>query len=227
VNEQPTFKQAVAKLKKQLRRVQTLSEKLYAFSDKNQIPEAYDCAFDFAHETEELTMLARSLPVYTGHAQAHSRMQNALSGWAQVETRFTPERWFQLCIPALLPRKERGSPEYLRGLIYPAMKRFFEEEPRFHFSDCVIVFKHIYDSNRPEREYRDHDNIELNAVVDIIAQFVLDGDMPLRCFHFYCSAAGTTDHTEVTVVPQADFVQFLIGEKILKSEVEDADERPP
>jgi hypothetical protein len=227
MNDQPSFKQAVSKLKKQLRRVQALSEKLYALSDKNQIPEAYECAFDFAHETEELALLARSLPIYTGHPQAQSRMQNALASWVQIETHFTPEHWFRLCLPALLPRKERGSPEYVRGLIYPAMKRFFDEEPRFRFPECVIVFKHVYDHARPEREYRDHDNIELNAVVDVIAQFVLDGDMPLRCFHFYCSAAGAADRTEVTVVPQSDFVRFLIGEKIMKSEADYANEKPP
>ena len=48
-----------------------------------------------------------------------------------------------------------------------------------------MIFRHVYDRNRPEREYRDHDNIELNTVVDAIAMFFLVDDTPLECRHYY------------------------------------------
>ena len=63
--------------------------------------------------------------------------------------------------------------------------------------------------DRPERAYRDHDNIELNAVADAIAMFVMHDDAPLQCSHFYCSQRGEKEYTRVFVVPQKSFVAWL------------------
>ena len=43
-----------------------------------------------------------------------------------------------------------------------------------------MIFRHTYDRNRPEREYRDHDNIELNTVVDAVVMFFLVDDAPIH-----------------------------------------------
>ena len=67
----------------------------------------------------------------------------------------------------------------------------------------------MYCRDRPERRRRDHDNIEVNCVADTIALFVLLDDSPSVCSHYYCSAAGDTDCTEVFVIPHADFPLWL------------------
>lgn len=96
---------------------------------------------------------------------------------------------------------------------YPAMRRFFAGKLPHIYSDCVLIFRHIYDRNRPERSYRDHDNIELNMVVDIVALYLLPDDAPLRCAHYYCSAGGDTDRTEIYVVPCDSLPDWLSDAK--------------
>ena len=66
---------------------------------------------------------------------------------------------------------------------------------------------------RPERAYRDHDNIEVNMVTDIITLYLLPDDAPRRCAHYYCSAAGEVDCTEVYVVPASRFPEWLAAEQ--------------
>lgn len=84
--------------------------------------------------------------------------------------------------------------------------------------DCVIIYRHIYDREEPERRHRDHDNIETNFVTDIVALYVMTDDAPLRCRHYYCSAAGSTERTEVYVVPEQDFMRWYEAEKIFPDE---------
>lgn len=119
-----------------------------------------------------------------------------------VEIGFTAEGWFALRIPALLPKKISGSADYIRSFLYPAMRSFFHDKFPVRYRDCVLVYRHVYDRNRPERRWRDHDNIEVNMVSDIIALYVLPDDTPAVCSHYYCSAAASDDRTEVYVVPK-------------------------
>ena len=64
---------------------------------------------------------------------------------------------------------------------------------------------HRYDKSRPEREYRDHDNIEMNAIIDALALYTLYDDAPLRCEHHYCSLTDDRDATTILLVPQPEF----------------------
>ena len=59
---------------------------------------------------------------------------------------------------------------------------------------------------------RDHDNIEINMVSDIVAMYVMPDDGPAVCAHYYCSAAAEQERTEVYVVPKSDFPAWLSGE---------------
>ncbi len=46
-------------------------------------------------------------------------------------------------------------------------------------------------------------------VTDIIALYLLPDDAPKRCAHFYCSAVGAEDRTEVYVVSRDHFPTWL------------------
>ena len=115
----------------------------------------------------------RSLPGHTGHPLARERLRSAIREAVPVELGFTEQGWFCLRMPMLLPRKEKSSRSYLREFLYPALECFTYEKPKIRYRNCVLIFRHDYDRNRPEREYRDHDNIELNTIVDAIAMFFL------------------------------------------------------
>jgi len=77
----------------------------------------------------------------------------------------------------------------------------------------VLAYRHVYCRERPERAYRDHDNIEVNMVTDIITLYLLPDDAPRRCAHYYCSAAGAEDQTEVYVIPTSRFPTWLAAEQ--------------
>ena len=194
------------KLLKQLNAVKT------DYADK-RIEEALAKSVTAAKISEAVALKTRALPAHTGHPQADAMVQKAIDEAIPVEMGFTEEGWFSLRMPILLPRKEKSSRSYLRGILYPALEKFSHGKEKIRYRNCVLIFRHVYDRNRPEREYRDHDNIELNTVVDAIAMFFLVDDTPLECAHFYCSTAGDEERTEVYIVPKADFESWLAMEK--------------
>ena len=123
-------------------------------------------------------------------------------------------------MPMLLPKKERGSADYIRQIMYPAMQRFFRGKLSTKLDDATIVFRHVYSEDRPERRLRDHDNIETNMVSDIICVFALIDDGPKYCSHLYMSAAGNDERTEVYVVPNDQLCDFIHREKLMGKEAE-------
>ena len=182
------------------------------YADK-RMEEALSKSVTAAKISESVALKTRALPAYTGHPQAEVMVQKALEEAVPIEMGFTEEGWFCLRMPILLPRKEKSSRSYLRGFLYPAFERFTYGKSKIRYRNGVLIFRHVYDKNRPEREYRDHDNIELNTVVDAIAMYFLVDDTPLECRHYYCSAAGDEERTEVYIVPRADFESWLSMEK--------------
>ena len=50
-------------------------------------------------------------------------------------------------------------------------------------------------------------------MVDVIALYLLPDDAPLRCAHYYCSAAGEREQTEVYVIPCGELGAWIHAEK--------------
>jgi hypothetical protein len=179
---------------------------------------AYAAAFEAAEHSEKLTLLCRELPAYTGHPRAGEMIEESTRKSFPAEIGFTWEGWFCLRIPAMLPKKSKGSPAYIADPLYSVMKRFWRGKQPVRYPDNVIVFRHVYSRDRPERLYRDHDNTELNRVLDIVALYVMTDDSPMRCRHYYCSAPGSAERTEVYVVPRAEFRDWLAHEDGIPNE---------
>jgi len=72
----------------------------------------------------------------------------------------------------------------------------------------------VYRYDRSERQHRDHDNIECNKITDLIAFYVMYDDSPRFCNHYYCTAVGNEDETQVFVVPQSGYLNWLLNEKM-------------
>ena len=161
---------------------------------------------------EQLTLAARTLPSYIGHPDAETQVEAILKQEIPVEIGYTKEGWFSVRIPMLLPKKSKGSTDYIRSFLYPAMRDFFVEKPPVRYREAVLIYRHVYDRRRPERQMRDHDNIEINMVSDIVAMYVMPDDGPAVCAHYYCSAAAEQERTEVYVVSKGDFPTWLSGE---------------
>ena len=148
---------------------------------------AYEQAMRLEETAERLVLLTRALPAYTGSGMAKLEVENVMKLCIPVDMGFTTEGWFRLCIPALLPKKGGGSADYIRSFLYPALQEYFQKKEPVRFTDCVLVYRHVYDRNRPERRMRDHDNIETNMVSDIVAMYVMPDDAPTVCSHYECS----------------------------------------
>lgn len=203
------FETALAKVERKSRQLVQELQAVRSQAASGNIVRAYDMALHAEDTSERLTLLMRSLPVYTGNPMAGTDAAEVTKVNIPLEIGYTNRGWFVLRMPMLLPKKEAGSADYIRSFLYPAMKEFFGKSYPVKFTDCVLVYRHVYDTHRPERAYRDHDNIELNMVTDIVALYVMEDDAPLRCRHYYCSAAGMTERTEVYVVPREEFSEFL------------------
>ncbi len=196
-------------------KVETLSSRLLtlerctALGDKEHQMSA---ALSVMESAEQMTLLARSLPVYTGHPKADIAVWDILKREIVVEIGFTEECWFSLRMPLILPKKNSGSANYIRAFLYPAMQEFCDGKPPIRYRNAVLIYRHVYDRKRPERQMRDHDNFEINMVSDIVAMYVMPDDGPSVCSHYYCSAAANDERTEVYVVPKDDFQKWLTAE---------------
>ncbi|MFT3951740.1 MAG: DUF6100 family protein [Oscillospiraceae bacterium] len=179
---------------------------------------AFEAAFRLEELSEKTTLLTRALPAYTGFRLAQLGTERLIASSVPVEIGFTAENWFSVRMPVLLPKKEEGSAAYVRSFLYPAMQSFFSGVQPVRYRDCVLIYRHVYSAGRPERQYRDHDNIELNMVTDIVAMYVMTDDAPKGCCHYYCSAAASRERTEVYVVPKKEFPFWLVTEKTMPDE---------
>ena len=96
---------------------------------RNDLEGAYAAAFDAADQSERLTNLTRALPAYTGRPRAKEMMEDAVLKAFTVDIWFTAEGWFCLRMPALMPKKNKGSAAYVADPLYPAMARFWRYKP--------------------------------------------------------------------------------------------------
>lgn len=210
-----TYMKTLGKVEAKLSRMKEQAAAARWFYENGNLPESYNRALRLEELSEQTVLLTRVLPAYTGAVGATTQTDAIISDTIPVEVGFTAEGWFSIRIPTLLPKKASGSADYIRSYLYPAMRKFFEGKPPVRFRDCVLAYRHVYDRSRPERAMRDHDNIETNMVTDILALYVLPDDHPAVYSHYYCSAAGSEDRTEVYVIPKHDFPVWMVEEKTL------------
>lgn len=184
----------------------------YGSGDLNR---AYESALRLEETAEQLVLLSRALPVHTGNPGAIAATEAIMQSQIPVEIGFTAEGWFSVRLPMLLPKKEHGSAEYVRFFLESAMREYFREKKAVRYGKSVLIYRHVYDKRRPERQWRDHDNIEINMISDIIALYVMTDDAPSVCSHYYCSASGEGERTETYVVPHDQFPLWLSVERTM------------
>lgn len=207
-----TFKSQFERLRNKEKTLRARIAAMEYYLDEEDRDSYFQQALLIEECAEQLTLAARTLPSYIGHPDAEAQVEAILKQEIPVEIGYTKEGWFSVRIPMLLPKKSKGSTDYIRSFLYPAMRDFFVEKPPVRYREAVLIYRHVYDRRRPERQMRDHDNIEINMVSDIVAMYVMPDDGPAVCAHYNCSAAAEQERTEVYVVPKGDFPTWLSGE---------------
>ena len=126
--------------------------------------------------------------------------------------------YLRVLLPALLPdTKKRDGCKFL---LLPLQAALVQSGSLPHFSNCVICVEHIYDHNLPIKAVRDYDNLELKAVIDVIATFCLTDDTGALCDSFQTTRFGYSSSTVITVMPKNCFSAWLNAPK-------SAENRPP
>ncbi len=214
------FSYTVEKVNRLLGKAKESAETVQILYEKGDVEEAYDECFRLERLSENIVLNTRCLPVHTGNPRAARYVSAIIKEEVPVEIGFTKEGWFALRLPLLLPKKGKGSTDYLKDILYPAMDRYFHKNKsiRKRYHGAVLVFRHVYTEERQERLKRDHDNIEVNTVADIVTLYVLVDDAPAYCSHFYCSGVGDVERTEVYVVPRSEFARWLETEQGMPKE---------
>lgn len=168
-----SFIHLLDKIETQDRRLGMTIKNLRCLTGGKSMELAYAMALKLAEESEKLTLLTRALPAYTGNPRALQDVDAVAAESVPIEAGFTIEGWFCIRLPLLLPKKERGSASYVRGILYPALRNFFQGKAPVRYPESIMIFRHVYEKGRPERRYRDHDNIEINMVSDEVKVFNL------------------------------------------------------
>lgn len=167
-------------------------------------------ALELDVETEKLVNLARLIPVYTGVSNAMNLVEKNILNVNDIKIEYIENNWFHIVFPTLLPKKNKGNASYIRTTLQVAIKHFFESNQRIIPSKkCTVIFKHNYTKNYELKKYRDHDNYEIKATLDIIALYLLKDDNPNFCEHFYMSDISDKVNTEIFVIPSFDFPKWL------------------
>lgn len=215
MNSENNFVKVLEKIETGIEWMKTQAAAVRWYYDADNMSEAYERALKLEEVSEKTILLTRVLPAYTGRPTALDEVEKLVLETIPVNIGFTSEGWFSVRLPTLLPKKASGSADYIRSYLYPAMREFFDGKTPVRYRDCVMIFRHVYDETRSEKRMRDHDNIEVNMVSDIVAMYVLPDDNPKVCSHYYCSASASEDRTEVYVVPKTDFPLWLAEEKTM------------
>ena len=110
--------------------------------------------------------------------------------------------WIKIVMPFLLPskRSQKYNCDLLIDPLDYALRAFTKEYPAKKYEECILAFRFIYTKEFPDRAIRDHDNIEIKKVIDIIASHFMVDDSGRFCSHFYTSAVGEKEATEIYVM---------------------------
>lgn len=184
--------------------------KIINYIENNDRENAIEESFKYEVISEKIVNNARIIPISSGIPNIQNLIHKIIIEENNVEVGYLDNGWFKMKIPSLLPKKEKGNASYIRATVNMALQNYFKKNERKKFNeDCVFIVKHNYSEQRSDREYRDHDNIELNVIIDAIALYVLIDDSPMKCRHYYCSAVDKEDNTEIYIIPNKDFIEWL------------------
>jgi hypothetical protein len=79
------------------------------------------------------------------------------------------------------------------------------------YRHCIVCFSHIYNRKLSSRRIRDHDNIELKEILDIISNFIIEDDNGLLCGTYNVTELGNKDCTRVSIMDKSCFPNWLVS----------------
>ena len=213
MNYKSDFEGAAKSLTSRYAELSRKAEEALSLSKKGQHEEANAVMLDLIRKSEKATILSRKLPAHTGNPNAAAEVDAVLGEACPIKMGFIQRGWFFLRMPPLARCKDAADKEYIRGMLYPALLRFWIGKPVVRFPESVIVLRHVYTLEEYENRKRDYDNVETKFVIDAVAMYLLEDDSPDQCEVFHCAAMGQESSLDVYVIPQDYFSYWYNGYK--------------
>lgn len=201
--------------KKRLERAKGLLEESLSFFEMKNKERMIESVLLYEKETEKIVNHARGIliPFSNQDKSLDDRLVGQIIEETGTYATFYDEDIFYLRLPMLLPRKEKGDASYIRFIAYTALKDFFQEGFSDYYEEkTILLVRHNYPQGA---SFRDHDNIELNVVIDVLSTFLLTDDSSLFLDHYYCSREDQDEaFTEFFLIPKREFLSFARKEGI-------------
>jgi len=118
----------------------------------------------------------------------------------------------EIVLPCLIPKRKSKPTEFLSEPFYAAMSQFISsiQLPFERFEDCVICITHVYDKSLfNKRRIRDHNNLEIKGIIDVINLFMLIDDSGNRCDIYNSSEVADSDTTRISVMKKDMFPEWI------------------
>ena len=101
-----------------------MTKQLRELYERGEKENAFRLAFTLQPITERIALLGRALPTYTAYPKAHFMVNKVIENSVPVDIGFTKEGWFSVRLPMLLPKKDKGTTDYIRQILYPAIGNY-------------------------------------------------------------------------------------------------------
>jgi len=200
-----------------LKKISTIVDKLTLNKDKmmflletKQISELNEFSYLFLRDAESLTNVARLLPVNLYIPNAKEKVVEIIEEMSDIKYSLK-DNIFEAKLPLILPKKDKYNSSFIRATIRTTLEKFIlENKIKTLEGKYVIVFKHLYTYD--DRSWRDHDNMEVKTITDVLALLLLKDDSGKQLMRFECSQKGNIDQTIIYLVPSCKFLDFIGGD---------------
>ena len=116
---------------------------------------------------------------------------------------------YEITLPGLMPkRRSTQGIEYLIDPLMAALGQYAKEHHIVRFPHYTVCFVMVYDRTLPTRRVRDYDNLELKAVLDAAAAYLMESDSGLLCDAYHSTELGEADCTRMFIMDSRCYPQW-------------------
>jgi len=166
-----------------------------------------------AIKAEFITRKVREL-VYNTTNIAWSELLESAANELGIIVEYDSDGVVDITIPCLIPGRKKKPTEFITAPLFATLERFIIErqatQPFERFTHCVISITHVYDKLLFGRgRKRDHENIEIKGIIDVINAFLLTDDNGFLCNIYSASEFSDADFTRISIMEQDMFYKRI------------------
>lgn len=177
-------------------------------TDVSRFPENYgSMSVDAARRAEWIALRLRHLVYALPFTWKQDYLPQAAGTMGiKIEQR---DGMYEITLPGLMPkRKSSRGTEYLIDPLMAALEQHVKNYGVVRFSHYTVCFVMVYDRTLPERRIRDYDNLELKAVLDVAAAYLMESDSGLLCDAYHSTELGEADCTRMFIMDSRRYPQW-------------------